>query len=71
MSIVERAMERAKQAKRYALLEIQLERRLLAPDDPLALRNLLARACEIAAAVCAQPGAVPARPKPFPPTAAC
>ncbi len=43
------AAERAKQAKRYALLEIQLERRLLAPDDPLALRNLLARACAIAA----------------------
>ena len=41
--------ERAKQAKRYALLEIQLERQLLAPDDPLALRNLLARACQIAA----------------------
>jgi tetratricopeptide (TPR) repeat protein len=41
--------ERAKDARRYALLEIQLERRLLAPDDPLALRNLLARACEIAA----------------------
>ena len=41
--------DRAKDARRYALLEIQLERRLLATDDPLALRNLLARACEIAA----------------------
>ncbi len=43
------AADRAKNAKRYALLEIQLERRLLAPDDPAALRKLLARACEIAA----------------------
>lgn len=41
--------ERAKEARRFALLELQLERRLLAADDPLALRNLLARACEIAA----------------------
>lgn len=41
--------DRAKEARRFALLEIQLERRLLAPDDPLALRKLLARACEIAA----------------------
>lgn len=41
--------ERAKHARRYALLEIDLERRLLAKDDPLALRNLLARACELAA----------------------
>ncbi len=39
---------RAKDARRYALLEIQLERRLLAADDPVALRNLLARACELA-----------------------
>ena len=43
------AKERARQARRFALLEIELERRLLAPDDPLALRNLLARACVIAA----------------------
>lgn len=42
------ARERAKQARYYALLEIQLERRLLAADDPLALRNLLVRACELA-----------------------
>lgn len=41
--------DRAKDARRFALLEIQLERRLLAADDPVALRNLLARACEIAA----------------------
>mgnify|MGYP002630421110 CR=1 FL=1 len=43
------AGERAKQARYYALLEIQLERRLLAPDDPVALHHLLARACELAA----------------------
>ncbi len=43
------AKERAKDARRFALLEIQLERRLLAPDDPRALGRLLARACEIAA----------------------
>ncbi len=43
------AKDRAKDARRFALLEIQLERRLLAPDDPIALRNLLARACELAA----------------------
>ncbi len=41
--------ERAKEPRRYALLEIQLERRLLASDDPVALGKLLARACEIAA----------------------
>ena len=43
------AAERAKDDRRYALLEIQLERRLLAPDDPVALGKLLARACAIAA----------------------
>ena len=42
------ARERAKQARYYALLEIQLECRLLAADDPVALRNLLVRACELA-----------------------
>lgn len=42
------ARERAKQGRYYALLEIQLERRLLAADDPVALRNLLVRACELA-----------------------
>ena len=42
------ARERAKQARYYALLEIQLERRLLAADDPVALRNLLAHACQLA-----------------------
>lgn len=41
--------ERAKNPRRYALVEIQLERRLLAPDDPVALGKLLARACELAA----------------------
>ena len=41
--------ERARHARRYALLEIDLERRLLAKDDPLALRTLLARACKLAA----------------------
>lgn len=43
------AKDRTKDARRFALLEIQLERRLLAPDDPFALRQLLARACELAA----------------------
>ncbi len=43
------AKDRAKDARRFALLEIQLERRLLAADDAVALRNLLARACELAA----------------------
>ena len=42
------AKTRAKEARRYALLEIQLERRLLAPDDPGALSKQLARACELA-----------------------
>jgi hypothetical protein len=41
--------ERARHARRYALLEIQLEQKLLAKDDPVALRNVLARACELAA----------------------
>jgi len=41
--------ERARDARRFALLEVQLERRLLAPDDPVALRNLLTRACALAA----------------------
>lgn len=41
--------ERAKDPRRFALIEIQLERQLLAPDDPTALGKLLARACEIAA----------------------
>jgi len=42
------AKDRARDARRYALLELQLERRLLAPDDPGALGRLLARACELA-----------------------
>lgn len=43
------ARDRAKDARRFALLEIQLERRLLANDDAVALRNLMVRACELAA----------------------
>ncbi|MBI5799358.1 MAG: tetratricopeptide repeat protein [Verrucomicrobia bacterium] len=43
------AKDRARDPRRYALLEIQLERRLLAADDPRALASLLARACELAA----------------------